>query len=232
MARAFSPRIKIIKEGSHSDDMEAALPAEETAAASALVSMNTSPAASPRPAAAVLEAEVPLPAQVQGGATIMHTLQQMSSEIRSVKTAMAKMHEHNDSHVVLAHMIGQQSNLIRGATGMTCDVYRADLSKAVRDCMKKEETHKKKQLAKQHQAVKARQQALQDKAQQQRTSAAQADSAANSGDTEEADFVTAAEAALPDTAAAASSPDTAEDMHANEALDGSPVEMPEYDSLH
>ncbi|DBA88039.1 TPA: hypothetical protein ACH3X1_005020 [Trebouxia sp. C0004] len=96
--------------------------------------------------------------------------------------------------------------------------------------MKKEETHKKKQLAKQHQAVKARQQALQDKAQQQRTSAAQADSAANSGDTEEADFVTAAEAALPDTAAAASSPDTAEDMHANEALDGSPVEMPGLNS--
>ncbi len=44
--------------------MEAALPVEETAAASALVSMNTSPAAAPRPAAAVLEAEVPLLAQV------------------------------------------------------------------------------------------------------------------------------------------------------------------------
>ena len=44
--------------------MEAALPGEEIAAASALVSMNTSPAAAPRPAALVLEAEVPLPAQV------------------------------------------------------------------------------------------------------------------------------------------------------------------------
>ena len=42
----------------------------------------------------------------------MHTLQQMSSDIRSVKTAMAKKNEQNDSHVVLAHMIGQQSNLI------------------------------------------------------------------------------------------------------------------------
>ena len=45
--------------------MEAALPGEETAAASALVSMNTSaPAAAPRPAAAVLEAEISVLAQV------------------------------------------------------------------------------------------------------------------------------------------------------------------------
>ena len=80
--------------------------------------------------------------------------------------------------------------------------------------------------------MKARQQALQDKAQQQHTSAAQADSAAESGDdTEEPDFVAAAEAALPGTAAAASSPDTAEDMDAdNEVLDGSPVEMPGLNS--
>jgi hypothetical protein len=42
---------------------------------------------------------------------------------------------------------------------------QAALPKAVRDCIKKEETHKKKQLVKQQQAVKARQQALQDKAQ-------------------------------------------------------------------
>jgi hypothetical protein len=48
----------------------------------------------------------------QGGAKIMHILQQISSDIRSVKTAMAKMHEQNYSHMVLAHMIGQQSNLI------------------------------------------------------------------------------------------------------------------------
>ncbi len=190
----------------------------------------------------------------QGGATTMHTWQQMSSDIRSDKTAMAKM---NDSHVVLAHMIGQQSNLIRGGSGMTCEMYRlimqssghashavalpiasqphsldmaqqAALPKAVRDRMKKEDTHKKKQLVKQQQAVKARQQALQDKAQQQLTSAAQADSPAESGDdTEEPDFVAAAEAALPGTAAAASSPDTAEDMYAdNEVL----VEMPGLNS--
>ena len=57
----------------------------------------------------------------QGGATTMHTWQQMSSDMRSVKTAIAKM---NDSHVVLAHMIGQQSNLVRGGTGMTCEMYR------------------------------------------------------------------------------------------------------------
>lgn len=44
-------------------DMAAGLPTAETAAASALVCMNTSPASAPRPAAAVLEAEVPLPAQ-------------------------------------------------------------------------------------------------------------------------------------------------------------------------
>jgi hypothetical protein len=44
--------------------MEAALPGEETAAASALVSMNTSPAAAPRPAAPVSEAEVSVLAQV------------------------------------------------------------------------------------------------------------------------------------------------------------------------
>ena len=188
----------------------------------------------------------------QGGAT---TMQQMSSDIRTVKAAMAKM---NDSHVVLAHMIGQQSNLIRGGTGMSCEMYRgmmqssghashalalpiasqshsidmaqqAALPKAVRDRMKKEETHKNQQLVKQQQAVKARQQALQDKAQQQHTSAAQADSAAESG--EEPDFVAAAVAALPGTAAAASSPDTAEDMDAdNEVLDGSPVEMPGLNS--
>ena len=202
----------------------------------------------------------------------MHILQQMSSKIRSVKTeirsvktvvasAVAKMNERDDSHVVLAHMIGQQSNLIRGGTGMTCEMYRgmmqssgrgrqavalpvasqpnsldvaqqAALPKAVRDRMKKEETHKKKQLAKQHQAVKARQQALQDKAQRQHPSAAQTDSAADSAaesdaDREEPHFVAAAEAALPGTAAAALSPDTAEDMDADhEVLDGSPVEMP------
>ncbi len=46
------------------DDMEAAAPGEETAAASALLSMNTNLAAVPRPAAAALEAGVPLPAQV------------------------------------------------------------------------------------------------------------------------------------------------------------------------
>ena len=191
----------------------------------------------------------------------MHTLYQISSEIRSVKTAVAKMNEQNDSHVVLAHRIGRQSNLISAGTGMTCKMYRvmmqssghashavalpivsqqnsldmaqqAALPKAVRDRMKKEETHKKKQLVKQQQAVKARQQALQEKAQQQHTSAAQANSAANSSnDTEEPDFVAAAEAALPDTPAAASSPDTAEDMDANnEMLDGSPVEMPGLNS--
>ena len=189
----------------------------------------------------------------------MHTWQQMSSDIRSIKTAVAKM---SDSHAVLAHMIGQQSNLVRGGTGTTCNMYRAmmqssghashavalpiasqphsldsaqqaALPKAVRDRMKKEETHKKKQLVKQQQqAVKARQQALQDEAQQQHTSAAQADSAAaeSGDDTEEPDFVAAAEAALPGTAAAASS-DTAEDMDAdNEVLDGSPVEMPGLNS--
>ena len=43
--------------------MEAALPAEETAAASALVPMNTSPAA-PRPDGPVSEAEVSVLAQV------------------------------------------------------------------------------------------------------------------------------------------------------------------------
>lgn len=191
----------------------------------------------------------------QGGAT---TIQQMSSDIRSVKAAMAKM---NDSHMVLAHMIGQQSNLIRGGTGMSCEMYRvmmqssghashalalpiasqshsldmaqqAALPNAVRDRMKKEETHKNQQLVKQQQAVKARQQALQDKAQQQHTSAAQAGSAAESGDdSEEPDFAAAAVAALPGTAAAASSPDTAEDMDAdNEVLDGSPVEMPGLNS--
>ena len=42
----------------------------------------------------------------------MRTLQQMSSESRSVKTAMAKMNEQNDSHAVLAHMTGQQFKLI------------------------------------------------------------------------------------------------------------------------
>ncbi|DBB02804.1 TPA: hypothetical protein ACH3X1_013634 [Trebouxia sp. C0004] len=68
-------------QGSDIDDMDAALPGEETAAASALVSMNTpAPAAAPRPAAAVLEAEISLLAQ--GGATTMHALQQMSSDIR------------------------------------------------------------------------------------------------------------------------------------------------------
>ena len=98
--------------------------------------------------------------------------------------------------------------------------------------MKKKETHKKKPLAKQQQAVKARQQAVQGKAQQQHISAAQADSAANSGDdTEEPDFVAAAQAALPGTAAAASSPYTAEDMDANnKVLDGSPLEMPGLNS--
>ncbi|KAL0019809.1 hypothetical protein WJX77_007008 [Trebouxia sp. C0004] len=51
-------------QGSDIDDMDAALPGEETAAASALVSMNTpAPAAAPRPAAAVLEAEISLLAQ-------------------------------------------------------------------------------------------------------------------------------------------------------------------------
>ena len=44
--------------------MEAALPGEETAAASALVSMNTSPAAAPRPAAPALEAEISVLAKV------------------------------------------------------------------------------------------------------------------------------------------------------------------------
>ena len=52
----------------------------------------------------------------------------MSSEIRSVKTvvalAVAKRNEREDSHVVLAHMIGQQSNLIQGGTGMTCEMCR------------------------------------------------------------------------------------------------------------
>ncbi len=202
----------------------------------------------------ILHLTVRILGAAQGGATAMRALQRMSSDISSVKTAMAKMH---DSHVLLAHMIGQQSNLTRGGTGMTCEMYRvlmqsgghashavglpitsqphsldmaqqAALPKAVRDRMKKEDTHKKKQLVKQQQAVKARQQALQDKAQQQHTSAAQADLAANSGDdTEEPDFVAAAEAALPGTAAAALSPDTAKDMDADhEVLDGSPVEMP------
>ena len=81
-------------------------------------------------------------------------------------------------------------------------------------------------------ACKARQQALQGKAQQQHISAAQADSAADSGDdTEEPDFVAAAQAALPGTAAAASSPNTAEDMNANnKVFDGSPLEMPGLNS--
>ena len=69
----------------------------------------------------ILHLTVRLLGGAQGGATTMHAWQQMSSDIRSVKTAMAKM---NDSHVVLAHMIGQQSNLIRGGTGMTCEMYR------------------------------------------------------------------------------------------------------------
>ena len=198
----------------------------------------------------ILHLTVTVLGAAQGGAT---TMQQMSSDIRSVKAAMAKM---NDSHVVLAHMIGQQSNLIRGGTGMSCEMYRvmmqssghashalalpiasqshsldmaqqAALPKAVRDRMKKEETHKNQQLVKQQQAVKARQQALQDKAQQHHTSAAQAGSAAESGDDSEEPAV----AALPGTAAAASSPDTAEDMDAdNEVLDGSPVEMPGLNS--
>ncbi|KAL0045046.1 hypothetical protein WJX82_006244 [Trebouxia sp. C0006] len=74
-------------QGSDSDDMEAALPGEETAAASALVPMNTSPAA-PRPDGPVSEAEVSVLAQVPGDATAMRALQQMSSDISSVKTAM------------------------------------------------------------------------------------------------------------------------------------------------
>jgi len=65
----------------------------------------------------ILHLTVSILGAAQGGATTMRALQQMSSDISSVKTAMAKM---NDSHVVLAHMIGQQSNLTRGGTGIAC----------------------------------------------------------------------------------------------------------------